>query len=302
MGNISPYKHGPPGRCVRVRLALGALSNKHFDNALFPLRTPHEEYLPRYAERMDALELDIMRGRRDIPEDVARWVEQAPDGFVFCPKLAKHATDPHHLETPQPWTDEALDAARDSLALFEPIADAGKLGPVVAQFPPRFAPTVENRAWLDELLDLEPAGTFVVEFRDPDWFTDDVKSFLGERRTQLVWSTHEKAPAPAWVTGPMGYVRLAGKYHKSAATRNRPVHRAQRTEDLLRIRDMVAQAPWPQCIVAVLNPFEGNALDSLPQVAAALEGPERARQFARKPGDPLLKEPPGRPKQAGLPF
>ncbi len=287
---------------MRIRLALGALSNKHFDNALFPLRTPHDEYLPRYAEKFDALELDIMRGRKQLPDDVLQWIEQAPDGFRFCPKLAKFATDPHHLEEPRSWDDEALDAARASLDLLTPFAQAGKLGPVIAQFPPRFAPTVENRAWLDDLLDLEPPGTFVVEFRDADWFTRDVEAFLWERKTQLVWSTVEKAPAPAWVTGPVGYVRLAGKYHKSGKTRDRPIHRADRLEEILELRARLAEAPWDTCYVGVLNPFEGNAIDSLPRVAAALEGPERGRQFQRKPGEPLLKDAPGRPKQAGLPL
>ncbi len=285
---------------MKVRLGLGALSNKHYDNALFPLRTPHNEYLPRYEGHFDFLELDIMRGRGKLPDDVVEWVQQSSKNFRFLPKLWKEATDPHHLEEPQPWGDEALDAARQSVEAFEPIRSRERLGPTIAQFPSRFEYTPEHLTWLDDLLDLEPAGTFAVEFRHPSWDDPEVEDFLRQRGTPLVWSTHPKALKSRWCIGDVGVVRLAGNAYPSAKTRGRAVPIQDRLEDLLELRSEIKAAPWRECFVSVLNPFEGNAIDSLPRVAGALIGEDAGRRLSRKPGDPLLKDPPGAPKQSGL--
>lgn len=241
-----------------------------------------------------------MRGRKEVPEDAIRWLDQAPDGFAFCPKLSKNATDPHHLENPVEWGDDALDAARGSMEMFRPFQEAGRLGPVLVQMPPRFDATPAHIAWLDDLLDLEPPGTFVVELRSPDWFTPETESFLRARTTQLVWNTPVKGDSSRWVTGPVGYVRLTGSKYPDAKSRGRPVHRADRLDALLDLREALAGNPWNECFVACLNPFEGNAVDSLPRVAAALVSPELGRRLSRRPGETLFKDPPGGPAQTGL--
>lgn len=285
---------------MRVRLALGALSNKHFDNALFPLRTPHGEYLPRYAEVLDALELAELYHAPDLSERVLQWLEQAPKGFTFLPKLWKQAVNPQEKEEYAPWDDGALDAARESLEAMRPLLDSAHAGPVIAQFPPRFRRTTDHMAWLDDLLDLEPPGTFAVEFRDPSWGDAAVREFLTERKTPIVWSTHPKAPDVDWATGPVGVVRLAGTHFPDAKSRGRPITVADRLEDILTLRARLADAPWNECFVSVLNPFEGNAVDSIPRVAAALVDQELGRRLSRKPGDALFKRPPGSPPQSGL--
>lgn len=292
------WRRHPP--FVRVRLALGALSNKHFDNSLFPLRTPHDEYLPRYAEALDALELAELYHAPDLSDRVQGWLDQAPRGFAFLPKLWKHAVNPQEKEQDLPWGDDALDAARESLEGMRPILDSDHVGPVIAQFPPRFTHTDDHLTWLDDMLDMEPSGTFAVEFRDPSWGDDAVRDFLIDRRTPLVWSTHPKAPDVDWATGDVGVVRLAGTHYPDAKTRGRPVQVADRLEDILALRAKLAQAPWKECFVSVLNPFEGNAVDSIPRVAAGLVDMELGRRLTRRPGEALFKDPPGGPKQSGL--
>lgn len=282
-------------------MCLGALSNHHFDNVLFPLRTPHDEYLPRYAAKLDCFELAQLYHTDELNDTVSRWIEQAPDGFRFHPKLWRQACNPQDkLDNDLPWDDAALDAARTSLDIMEPMRERGNLGNIVVQMPPRFRNTPEHLDWLDELLDMEAPGAFVIQLQDASWWTDEVEAFLRKRKTQLVWATPKKDAPPRWTTGSEGYVRLTGSAYPNKHTRGRPVHREDRLDALLELRAALAETPWDTCTIACLNPFEGNAIDSLPRVAAALVDKELGHTLARRPGDALLKDSLGGPAQSGL--
>lgn len=274
---------------VAIHFGLGALSNRHFDNILFPLGTPHAEYLPRYARAgLDVLELDVAYHRLELPPEVATWLDTAPSKFRFHAKLWKAAVAPPEKTE---WGEDALTAAGASLdALREALGH--RLDAVVAQFPPRFQHSVARAAWLDKALTLAP-GRLVVELRHASWWRPEIESMLRRRDAALVWSTFDKAPSPAWRTGSRVYVRFTGRAHKSKHTRGRPLQRKDRLDDVLEMRARVA-APASDTDVSVIvtNPFEGNAVDSLPRIVAALAGPERAQPLRRGPGRPLLERAP----------
>src|SRR5207237_264178 len=75
-----------------MRFGLAAWSNAHFEHTLYPLRTPHEEYLPRHATRFDCAEADVLHHRNASATMLRDWIAQTPDGFLFLPKLHKDAT------------------------------------------------------------------------------------------------------------------------------------------------------------------------------------------------------------------
>lgn len=271
---------------MHLRFGLAALSNQHFDNILVPVGTRHDEYLSRYAAAgFEALELSQLYHAPEVTAAMQRWAAEAPDGFTFPAKLWKGATAPESSA----WSRGGLDAAHSALEAMRPLRDRNLLGPVVAQFPPAFQNTPVHRRWLVQLLRLRSPGTFVVEFRHDSWWTDDVRDLLRARDTQLVWSTHDKAPAPDWVTGSRGYVRFCGTAYPE---RGRHVTVRDRTEVILGMRERLAAAPWDDCTVIVTNPFEGNAIDSLPRIAAALGATGKAEAWTREPGQPLLRDPP----------
>jgi uncharacterized protein YecE (DUF72 family) len=264
---------------VRTRFGLAAWSNSHFDNALYPLRTPHAEYLPRYAALFDVAEADVLAHRMPGKE-LAEWVEQTPAGFEFLPKMHESVTH----------EGAGVEKARQFMAALAPLRDANKLGPVLLQFPPSLD-RLKGSELLQELLRLGEPGTFAVEVRNPSWFTDAFRSLLEDHEAPLVWSTFPGAFAPPWATAEKGYLRFTGKHiHK----RGRHVTVADRLADILEVRKRVAQAPWKEAYCIVTNPFEGNAVDSMPRVVAALAGPEEGKRFGHKPGEALLKEPVGK--------
>jgi len=292
-------------RPVRLRPALAALSNPHFDHALFPLRTPHTEYLPRYAEVFDALELAALYHDPVPSQRILGWAAQAPPGFRFPVKLWKAAVDPRspvvptgrktRLGEPAPWAERALAHATEALDALAPLRRSGRLGPLVAQFPPRFTADDAHRAFLARLLGrLGDAGPAAVELRHRSWWTPATRHLLEEHGVALVWSTYDGAETPPWATAMFGYVRLTGT---ARPRRGRPVHVRDRTEALLSLRAALADEPWDEAYLVVTNGFEGNAVDSLPTALAAVGLVEQAVRCRRAPGRPLFPEPP-----AGKPF
>src|ERR1051325_12233911 len=77
---------------MRLRLGLAAWSNSHFDNALYPLGTPHKEHLPRYAGLFDVAEADVLHHQMPKAQTLAEWIAQTPEGFLFLPKMHKWGT------------------------------------------------------------------------------------------------------------------------------------------------------------------------------------------------------------------
>jgi uncharacterized protein YecE (DUF72 family) len=263
---------------VRLHFGLAAWSNSHFDNALFPLRTPHEEYLPRYATKFDVAEADVLHHRMPNAEELVEWAAQAPTGFRFLPKMHKAVT--HEGAGPA--------KAKAWLEALAPLCEAGKLGPVLLQFPASLD-RLKGAELLQDLLRLEDPGFFAVEVRSSSWFTDAFRTLLEDHEAILAWSTFPGAFTPPWATAGRGYVRFTGKFiHK----RGRHVTVADRLADVLEVRKRLEQASWREADCIVTNPFEGNAVDSLPRIAAALAGPEEGKRFAHRPGEVLFPGPP----------
>lgn len=253
---------------------------------LVPLRTLHAEYLPRYAGLFDALELSETLYGDELPERVVGWRDQAPAGFRFMPKLHKGIVQ----------AEEKGDAElKEAAAHLETLGALGDhMGPMLAQFPPSFHNEGDHLAWLESLLALPlPASCpgWAVELRHPSWWQPEVEKALRRAGAALVWSTHHKAFAPSWATGRFGYVRFVGKHHAAGA--RRAVTKEDRTEDLLELRQRLAAPParWNECYVIVTNTWEGNAIDSLPKVAAGLGQMELAQRLRRRPGETLLEQP-----------
>ncbi len=264
----------------RVRIGLGAWNNRHFGHALYPLGTRHAEWLPRYARLLDCAEADVLYHRAPEPEELAGWAAAVPENFRFVPKMHKRVAQ-------GPWDEEALAAARAFVQEMEALGD--RRGPTLLQFPAAFEHDPDAADWLERLLRVVPRP--VVEFRHESWFMDEhgVEALLRDRDAGLVWSTWPKAPAPPWRTARTGFVRFVGTLGKR---RGRWVTQRDGTDELLRVREalLAAQADgaFDETYVVVTNRFEGNAVDSLPTVAAAVGRLDVAEGCRRPPGTPLL--------------
>ena len=138
--------------------------------------------LTYYAEHFDTVEVNSSFYGPPKPEVSRAWVERTPKGFEFSMKLHQQFTHPKMYQQsalgdlPEA-TPEALaelsrvttaDVDRFKAGL-DPIASAGRLGALLAQFPASFHDTAANRNYLTWML-----GTFrdypvAVELRHKTW-------------------------------------------------------------------------------------------------------------------------------------
>jgi uncharacterized protein YecE (DUF72 family) len=131
------------------------------------------------------------------------WVDRTPEGFIFSVKAHQSLT--HERE------EAGFAAFHDSVA---PLAQAGKLGCVLAQFPHSFHATAANRDYLPRLREGLGDLPAVVEFRDARWVSEETFEQLAGSSWVSAASTSQAVglmPPIARATGPLAYVRFHGR-------------------------------------------------------------------------------------------
>jgi uncharacterized protein YecE (DUF72 family) len=142
---------------------------------------PPREWLPRYAELFDTVEVNSTFYRLPTRSAAARWAEQVPAGFVFAVKMSRYLTHIKRLSE----SDNTL-----LLERIEPLAEAGKLGPLLWQLPESFRRD-DNR--LGSAVKRFPSGyRHCIEFRHGSWFCEPVMEMLREAEVALVIGDHPK--------------------------------------------------------------------------------------------------------------
>jgi uncharacterized protein YecE (DUF72 family) len=153
--------------------------------------------LPYYAEHFDTVEVNSTFYRPPDAAATARWVAHTPADFEFSVKLHQRFTHvmPVGLGTPPPAGARTTSTLPLPLpgevdefkAGLEPIAASGKLGGVLAQFPPSFHHHSDSLAYLAQLLDAFRGYPMAVELRHRSWSDagTDVTELLD--RFQAAW-------------------------------------------------------------------------------------------------------------------
>lgn len=135
----------------------------------YPPGSRAADFLKLYSRRFTTVEGNTTFYAVPNQETVTRWALETPPGFEFCLKLPRNIT---HQGLLQPYTPVALKFLEDMRPL-------GKhLGPMFAQLPPSYAPTLLDD--LTEFLTAWPrtAAPLALEVRHPDWFLEPYASNL----------------------------------------------------------------------------------------------------------------------------
>jgi len=161
----------------------------------YPRRTMSaEERLAFYASQLPLTEIDSTYYAPPAEHQARLWAQRTPDGFRFDVKayslLTGHPTRPASL-----WPDlrdalapeaagkrniyarhlppDALgEAWRRFAQALRPLAEAGRLGAVLFQYPRWFVPRRENREEVQALPERLPGYRICVEFRAPGWLAE----------------------------------------------------------------------------------------------------------------------------------
>lgn len=180
-----------------LRIGTSGYQYRHWRGVLYPEGLAQKDWLPHYARHFDTVELNATFYRLPTPEAVQRWRAAVPPRFTFAVKGSRYLTHMKRL----------LDSGEGLTRFFGPLSRLGtKLGPVLWQLPPRFAPDLER---LDRFLSRLPPGRHAVEFRDEAWYADAVCDVL--ERHGAAFCEHDRvARAPPRLTGGWRYVRFHG--------------------------------------------------------------------------------------------
>ena len=166
---------------------------------LYPPDLSSSAWLAHYAQSFGTVEVNTTFYRLVTREAAARWAAQTPQGFVFAVKASRYLTHVRRL------TDPGEGIAR-FFERIEPLAAAGRLGPVLWQLPESFRRDDER---LRGTLEMLPPGRHAFEFRDRSWFADEVYELLSAHGAALVLGDHPERPfQPHRRTADWGYVRF----------------------------------------------------------------------------------------------
>lgn len=169
----------------------------------YPPDASPRDHLARYARVFDLTEIDSTYYSLPKPSLAQRWADETPQGFLFTAKLPSHLTHEQHLDAPQLLLDATLEA-------LQPLRDAHKLGPLLAQMGPRFqAP--QDRPALEAFLKGYPRDLrLAIELRNASWWTPETYDLLRRHRACLTWSVTRYGQSPPVATTDFLYLRFVG--------------------------------------------------------------------------------------------
>ncbi len=119
-----------------------------------------------YAERFNVVEVNSTFYGQPRANVSLGWARRTPAGFEFTVKLYQKFTHPGMTSDLTPISAAEVDAFKGGI---DPLAAAGKLGPILAQFPSSFHRTPEAAAYLDWLLRAFTNYSIAVELRHASW-------------------------------------------------------------------------------------------------------------------------------------
>jgi uncharacterized protein YecE (DUF72 family) len=124
-----------------------------------------------YADHFDTVEINSSFYGVPAPSTTKSWASRTPGGFEFSLKLYQKFTHPemfHKASGQDPWSLGAKDVDEFRRAL-DPLAGAGKLGALLAQFPASFKNEPDSRGYLEWLLEQFRDYRVAVELRHRTW-------------------------------------------------------------------------------------------------------------------------------------
>jgi len=252
-------------------------SYKDWEGVVYPQK-PGSKFDPlSYLSRFfDTIEINSSFYRPPTPTTTKSWVRRVasnPD-FTFTAKL--HRIFTHERGKATAADHKAFREAMNSLA------ESGKLGAILIQFPWSFKNTEEERAYLQRLITQFQDYPLVLEVRHASWNTPAIYEELEEKGVgicnidQPIFAKSIK-PA-ALTTSGIGYVRLHGRnygnWFREQAPRDDRYNYLYSLDELdpwvTRIREVAKQTK--ESYVITNNHFLGKAVVNALEIKSILDG------------------------------
>jgi uncharacterized protein YecE (DUF72 family) len=184
-------------------------SFKEWCGTFYPEKIKAGDMLGFYAERLPTVEINNTFYRMPRETMLEDWAAATPENFRFAIKASRRITHMSRIK--------AESAAEPLGYLYKALAGLGsKRGPVLFQLPPNLKKDLPRL--VDFLALLPPGHAAAFEFRNKEWFADDVYAALQSAGAALVLSEREdNEPPPLVETAPWGYLRLRLEHYDDSA-------------------------------------------------------------------------------------
>jgi uncharacterized protein YecE (DUF72 family) len=193
---------------AHIHIGSCAWTFEDWHGVFYPTELPDNRRLAWYAGIFNAVEIDSTFHANPAPAVLAHWLAETPGHFRFTCKAPREITHQRRLRG----CEQVLE---DFLASIRPLHT--RLGPILIQLPPSFAPEQDATALRDFILALPRGWKFAIEFRHPEWHQPRFVKLLEDHGVCWAWSDTTTVPdqdqAPFGLlpeTADFLYVRLMG--------------------------------------------------------------------------------------------
>ena len=180
--------------------------------------------LSYYAQIFNTCEINTTFYRSPSPKIARTWADKTPDDFSFAVKLWQKFTHPMKIsrnKSADKWETASQSDFDEFRAGILPLAEAGKLGALLLQYPAGFQCSAENLEKVESTLRWFYDYPKVVELRHKSWSekNSEIKRLLLENRASGVLIDEPKFAAsirqPAETIGEIFYFRAHGRNAKA---------------------------------------------------------------------------------------
>lgn len=260
----------------KIRIGPAGWSYKDWDGVVYPQKPGSKfdplSYLARF---FDTIEINSSFYRPPAATSAIAWARRVADNpdFRFTAKL-------HRV-----FTHERGKSTNDDERLFregmDPLAQAGKLGALLLQFPWSFKNTDEERAYLIKLMNRFKDYPLILEVRHASWNNPAIYEELEKLEVGICnidQPIFKKSIRPsALSTSTLGYVRLHGRnyqnWFREKAVRDERYNYLYSAEELepwiVRVKEVAKQVK--ETYVITNNHFLGKAVVNALEIKSTIE-------------------------------
>ena len=186
-----------------IHIGTSGWSYKHWKGLFYPEGLKTTLWLEYYSRTFNIAEINTSFYHLPKHQTVLNWIEKAPEGFLFCPKLSRYITHMKKLKE----VDEPLQRFFD---VFLPMQ--AHMGPVLVQLPPQLHFDYERAESFYKSLQKDyKTFSFVMEVRHDSWLHNDSLNLMAQYNLGIVISQSGGFfPYTEMVTAQHVYIRFHG--------------------------------------------------------------------------------------------
>jgi len=179
-------------------------SYSHWEKTFYPDKLPARAHLAFYASHFPTVEINYSYYRLPERKTFEGWRMTAPEGFLFAVKGSRYLTHMKKLKDP----DEPLQRLLNNASGL-----GEKFGPVLFQFPRRWALDLARLTEFLDALRAHPRHRYAFEFRHQSWLAEAVYERMRASNAALCLPIGWGIPLDIQLTADWTYLRLHGGQH-----------------------------------------------------------------------------------------